>query len=65
MTSSNSELVVYDFTGIKLILSTRDEGRVNAVAFDEKDRFMAVGGNEKFVVTYKIENGGNSLNRSE
>lgn len=34
MTSSNSELVVYDFTGIKLILSTRDEGRVNAVAFD-------------------------------
>lgn len=38
---------------------------MNAVAFDEKDRFMAIGGNEKFVVTYKIENGGNSLKRSE
>jgi len=35
---------VYDFTGIKIILSTRDEGKVHAIAFDEKDKFMAIGG---------------------
>jgi hypothetical protein len=34
MSSANNELVVYDFTGIKMIMSTRDEGKVNAIAFD-------------------------------
>ena len=47
-------MVVYDFTGIKLILSTRDEGKIHAVAFDPYDRFMAVGGEEKYAIVYKI-----------
>ena len=34
MSSMNNEFVVYDFTGIKMIMSTRDEGKINAIAFD-------------------------------
>ena len=44
MSSMNNEFVVYDFTGIKMIMSTRDEGKINAIAFDEKDKYMAIGG---------------------
>jgi hypothetical protein len=44
MSSMNNEFLVYDFTGIKMIMSTRDEGKINAIAFDEKDRYMAIGG---------------------
>lgn len=31
--SAANELVVYDFTGIKILMSTREEGRVNAIEF--------------------------------
>lgn len=42
--SMANELVVYDFTGIKIILSTREEGRLNAIEFSPDERIMAVGG---------------------
>lgn len=42
--SAANELVVYDFTGIKIIMSTREEGRVNAIEFSNDERIMAVGG---------------------
>ena len=31
--SAANELVIYDFTGIKIIMSTREEGRINAIEF--------------------------------
>ena len=64
-TSSNTnELVIYDFTGIKIVMSTREEGKVNAIAFSNDDKLMAVGGTEKYVVIYEIANS-SSVNRSE
>lgn len=47
-----------------MIMSTRDEGKINAIAFDEKDRYMAIGGGEKYIATFKLENQGNTITRS-
>jgi WD40 repeat protein len=62
--SSNNELVIYDFTGIKIVMSTREEGRVNAIAFSQDEKLMAAGGAEKYVVIYEVGNS-SSLNRTE
>jgi len=42
--SAANELVIQDFTGIKIIMSTREEGRVSAIAFSQDEKYMAVGG---------------------
>ena len=61
--SMANELVINDFTGIKIVMSTREEGRVNAIQFSLDEKVMAVGGAEKYVALYDITNA-NSVNRS-
>ena len=62
--SAANELVVYDFTGIKILMSTREEGRVNAIEFSNDERIMAVGGAEKYVVLYDISSS-NTVTRGD
>lgn len=63
--STANELVVYDFTGIKLIMSTREEGRVHSIEFSKDEKIMAAGGVEKYVAIYEILDGGNTVRRME
>lgn len=63
--SITNELVIYDFTGIKLVMSTREEGRVQAIEFSKDEKIMAVGGVERYIVIYQISDGGNNTNRLE
>lgn len=44
-------------------MSTREEGRVYAIAFSHDEKFMAVGGAEKYVAIYEVTNS-NSVNRT-
>ena len=44
MSSMANELVIYDFTCVKIIMSTREEGRVHAIEFSKDEKIMAVGG---------------------
>ena len=63
--SATNEFVIYDFTGAKLIMSTREEGRVHAIEFSKDEKTMAVGGSEGYVAIYEISDGGTSINRME
>lgn len=45
-------------------MSTREEGKINAIAFSHDEKLMAVGGAEKYVVIYEVVNS-SSVNRSE
>lgn len=58
-----NELVIHDFTGIKIVMSTREEGRVYAIAFSVDEKLMAVGGAEKYVAIYEVINS-NTVNRT-
>lgn len=63
--STANEMVIADFTGIKIIMSTREEGRVQAIEFSKDDKMMALGGTEKYIAMYEIMDGGNVVNRKE
>jgi len=42
--SSANELVMYDYTGFNVVMSTREEGRINTIDFSHDERTIAVGG---------------------
>ena len=42
--SMTQELVIADFTGIKIVMSTREQGKVESIEFSKDDKIMAVGG---------------------
>ena len=44
-------------------MSTREEGRINAIEFSQDEKVMAVGGADKYVVIYEIANS-NTVTRS-
>ena len=45
-------------------MSTREEGRINAIEFSHDEKILAVGGNEKYVVLFDITNN-SVVNRTE
>ena len=63
--SSANELVVVDFTGINILMSTREEGRVQAIDFSKDEKTLAVGGTEKYIVMYDISESGSTISRKE
>lgn len=63
--SAANELVIYDFTGIKIVMSTREEGRIHAIEFSPDEKVMAVGGAEKYVALYEINSSGVVSRREE
>ena len=57
--------MIVDFTGIKIIMSTKEEGKVESIEFNKDEKIMAVGGSEKYIAIYHVGEGGNSINRME